>query len=127
MQRLMWVFPIVVLNTATAVTTVEMNPKQKGIAFEHQRVVIGALTGLRVVGFNPVRERNLDGVSIVHAALPTRVVRAYLLEFERLGLVRASKIDDFRRTTLIYRDAERTFRAVFTNRGRETEVRVFVT
>jgi hypothetical protein len=126
MQRLMWVFPIVVLNTAAA-TTVEVNLERQGIALEYQRVVIGALTGLRVVRFNPVRERNLDGVSIVHHGPTTRVIRAYLLEFERLGLVRASKIDGPRRTTLIHRDLERTFRTVFTNRGRETEVRVFVT
>jgi hypothetical protein len=128
MQRLMWVFPISVLSTLMAEgTKVDVDVKRPGIALGSDRVVVGALDGLRVTHFDPVREGDADGVAIVYNAVSMRVVGTYILEFERLGLVRTSRVDAAQRTTLTYRDAARTFRTVFTNRGRETEVRVFVT
>jgi hypothetical protein len=128
MRKLWWVFSLIaVLGTAmAAVIRVDVDVKLRGIVLVPDRVVVGALGGLRVVRFDPVRERDVDGVAIVYDSGSALVVRAYTLEFERLGLTRVSKIDGPRRTVLTYRGPERTFRAVFTDRGRETEVRVFV-
>jgi hypothetical protein len=128
MRKWVWVFWLIaVLGTAmAAVVRVDVDIKLRGITLAPDRVVVGAVGGLRVVRFDPVREREADGVAIVYDSGSALVVREYTLEFERLGLTRVSKVDGPKRTVLTYRGVDRTFRAVFTDRGRETEVRVFV-